>query len=223
MSVERMLPMQLNHRIFRGIDTKSIEPLIDALQVKCREVPRGSALLAQGDENKYICILLKGKAHAVRYTSEGRQVDYALLNEGALYGYALAFTRAHQSPVTVFTDSDCQILYFSYEQLLSTNLPAAKLLLQNLIEELSEGYFSLQQRLHYLTCDTLREKITSYLHDQCNGSKDRFMIPLDRNALASYLYCDRSALCRELSRMKTEGIIWYKKNEFQFLKKSELH
>ena len=213
-----MLPMQLNHRIFNGISKDKLLILSDALQFKTFSVKKGCILLAQGEPNQNICILVSGNAHAVRYTAEGREVDYALLQEGALYGYALAFSRTMQSPVSVFADSECSVLCFSYSMLLSTDLPEAKMLLQNLIEVLSESYFSLQQRLHYLTCDSLRQKVLSYLLDQCGSSDEPFSIPLNRNALAAYLYCDRTALCRELSRMKAEGILWYKGNVFRFAK-----
>lgn len=210
--------MQLNHRIFKGISPENLVELTDALQTTVADFAKGSILLSQGEENQNICVLLSGKAHAVRYTAEGREVDYALLQEGSLYGYALAFSRSMRSPVTVFADGDCRVLYFSYSQLLSLDRPEAKILLQNLIEELSDSYFSLQRRLHYLTCDSLREKILSYLFDQCGSAQETFSIPLNRSALAAYLYCDRSALCRELSRLKSEGIIWYKGNAFRILK-----
>ena len=213
-----MLPMQLIHHIFSDIKPEALSLLASELQIQTKEFPKGSVLLTQGEENHNICILLSGKAHAVRYTAEGREVDYALLNEGALYGYALAFSRSMVSPVTVFADSVCNVMCFSYSKLLSTALPEAKILLQNLIEELAGGYFSLQRRVHYLTCDTLRDKILAYLFDHCPSSGSLFKINLDRNAMASYLCCDRSALCRELSRMMSDGILWYKGNSFRLLK-----
>ena len=39
-------------------------------------------------------------------------------------------------------------------------------------------------------------------------------LPFDREAMANYLAVERSALSRELSRMKAKGIIDYNKNEF---------
>ena len=42
----------------------------------------------------------------------------------------------------------------------------------------------------------------------------RFQIPFDRQQMADYLNLDRSALSKELSRMKKEGILDFHKNEF---------
>ena len=43
------------------------------------------------------------------------------------------------------------------------------------------------------------------------------MIPFSRQQLADYLSVDRSALSNELSRMKKDGLIAFKKNEFTLL------
>ena len=48
-----------------------------------------------------------------------------------------------------------------------------------------------------------------------------FSIPYDRQQLADYLCADRSALCRELSLLKKEGILDYHKNQFRLFLPSE--
>ena len=41
-----------------------------------------------------------------------------------------------------------------------------------------------------------------------------FKIPFDRQQMADYLNVERSALSKELSKMKSEGLIDYHKNTF---------
>ena len=60
-----------------------------------------------------------------------------------------------------------------------------------------------------------------------SGCADRegsntFLIPFDRQQLADYLCADRSALSNELSKMKREGLIIFKKNKFRILKNNAL-
>lgn len=53
--------------------------------------------------------------------------------------------------------------------------------------------------------------------DAVEPSESRtFAIPFNRQELADYLGVDRSAMCAELSRMKKEGLIDYKRNVFTF-------
>ncbi len=211
--------MQPNHQIFLGIPPDALEDLLRTLQAETIWYPKSAQLLLQGEENSFISILKQGQAHAVRYTPEGREVDYALLHAGDLFGDVLALSIGHRSPVSIYADVECAVTRFSYRLLRDSSHPYAFRLLQNLSEELTKKFFLQQQRIHYLTRPTLREKILAYLFD-CQAERDGsfFTVPLNRSALASYLYCDRSALCRELSRLRQERIIDYRKNQFRLLK-----
>ena len=41
---------------------------------------------------------------------------------------------------------------------------------------------------------------------------------MDRETMAAYLGIDRSALSRELSRMRSEGLLEFRKNHFRLLR-----
>ncbi len=202
--------MQQNTDIFHGIPQKERSAFLQSLMAERRSYLKGAMLLGQGEENRYICVLESGKAHAVRYAPDGRETDFALLREGDLFGDALALSRNQRSPVSVYADTDCTVMRFLYQILTASSHPYAQILLQNLAEQVSLKFFRLQKRVHYLTRPSLREKLLSYLYDCMEevGSPS-FTLSLDRSALSSYLYCDRSALCRELSRMQKEGLMRY--------------
>ena len=87
--------------------------------------------------------------------------------------------------------------------------------LKNLIHSVSDKYFALQFRINCIACRSLREKIMYYLVTVGGHSKEPFNIPLDREALADFLCTDRSALSRELSSLRKDGIIDYYKNTFK--------
>jgi len=59
----------------------------------------------------------------------------------------------------------------------------------------------------------------AYLSRVSNEKDSRtIMIPMNRNAMAEYLNVERSALSRELSCMKKEGLIDFHKNTFRLLR-----
>ena len=65
---------------------------------------------------------------------------------------------------------------------------------------------------------TIREKLLAYLSSQAQSHNSRyFEIPLGRTELAEYLCVDRSALTRELVKMRDDGLIDYDKNCFRIL------
>ncbi len=71
------------------------------------------------------------------------------------------------------------------------------------------------EKIEVSSKSTLREKILSYLSMEVQKQNTSYItISLDRNTMADYLGANRSALSRELSAMKKEGIIDYYRNTF---------
>lgn len=76
----------------------------------------------------------------------------------------------------------------------------------------------LMQKMEHITKRSTREKLLSYLSTQAFMKKSSsFDIPFNRQELADYLSVDRSAMSAELSRMRDEGMIDFKKNHFTLL------
>ena len=74
------------------------------------------------------------------------------------------------------------------------------------------------EKTEILCKKTLRSKILAYLEQEARNQGSRqFTIPFNRTDLANYLDADRSALTRELARMKEEGLVDYNKNTFAIL------
>ena len=84
-----------------------------------------------------------------------------------------------------------------------------------MVRLISEKNQRLMDKASIVSQKTLREKTLAYLRNEAErqGSQ-RFTISLGRVALADYLCADRSALTRELSLMRNEGLIDYEKNTF---------
>lgn len=56
----------------------------------------------------------------------------------------------------------------------------------------------------------------SYFSEQIYAQdSNKITIPFDRQQLADYLNTDRSALSKELIKMKKDGLIEYRKNVFE--------
>ena len=63
-----------------------------------------------------------------------------------------------------------------------------------------------------------RDKLLLYLSMEAEKSGSaEFRIPFNRQQLADYLSVDGSAMSRELSHMKEEGILEYQRNRFRLI------
>lgn len=74
----------------------------------------------------------------------------------------------------------------------------------------------LSRRSMHTSPKTIRERLFSYFSQlvSMQGSR-QIIIPFDRQQLADYLNLDRSALSKELGKMRKDGLITYHKNVFE--------
>lgn len=89
---------------------------------------------------------------------------------------------------------------------------------RNLLMLSARKNLTLSGRIFCTTSKTIRGRLLTYLSGQAarNGGNE-FEIPFNRQQLADYLNVERSALSKELGRMKTEGLINYRKNHFELI------
>lgn len=209
--------------LFEGVPAEKITELTTALGGHTRAYTAGSILLQMEDTVTEMGVLLSGSVCALMSSPEGRVLLVSRLSPPELFADVLAVGRGASSPVTIEAETDCRVLWLPTQHLMqeSSTLPLRDLLLRNLTAALSAKYFALQRRLLCLSQGSLRQKILFYLvQEQADAHSGPFSIPFDRAGLARYLGAERSALSRELSRMRQDGLIGYRKNLFTLYPKS---
>ena len=89
-------------------------------------------------------------------------------------------------------------------------------LLRRLVTDLAGKNLRLNEKLTHMSQPTTRDKVLSYLSAQ-SGGRAEFDIPFSRQQLADYLGVDRSGLSAQLSRLRREGVLTFRKNRFRLL------
>ena len=88
--------------------------------------------------------------------------------------------------------------------------------LHNLLLLSMQKNLALSQRIRCTTPKSARGRLLTYLSAQAvRAGSTHFSIPFDRQQLADYLNLDRSALSKELGKMRDDGLIRCRKNEFE--------
>lgn len=204
--------------LFRGMRDEDLQTLTACFVPRVRRYDRGELLLMAGYEMREVGIVLEGEITAAKPMPDGTAVVMARMGPGGVFADVLAGSRS-KSPVNVIAAAPCLALYLPCEALLrpcAALHPAHLQLLHNWLETVSEKYFALDRRLELLCCKTLRGRICLWLLEQRDAAgADSFTTALTRGELASYLNCDRSALCRELGRMQAEGLVELYRRSFK--------
>jgi CRP-like cAMP-binding protein len=82
------------------------------------------------------------------------------------------------------------------------------MLVQNMLRLISEKAQSLSERVDVLSRRSIREKLLCYFRQlsEKTGSST-FTLPFSLSTLADYIATDRSAMMRELKRLREEGLL----------------
>ena len=82
---------------------------------------------------------------------------------------------------------------------------------------------TLSRRILCTAPKTVRGRLLTYLSGQAvQAGGMEFDLPFNRQQLADYLNLDRSALSKELCRMRDEGLLTFRKNHFVLRQLPEL-
>lgn len=204
--------------LFQGLDNTEIQQILNTVRHNERNYSPGETIVRQGDIIDSIGILLAGNAVGKKYTPEGEEIIVSQMAPNSIFGDVLSGAIGFSSPVTVQALKSCRVLFINYQQLLFADAPATHKVLQNIIQNISRKYFTQNKRTDILMLKSVRSKILSYLEWQKSiNNSNSFSINLDRRLMADFLGVERSALSRELSRMKKEGIIDFHKDKFTLL------
>lgn len=205
--------------LFENIARNQIPEILESLAAVQKDYHKNEGILLQGDSVSDLGILLSGSAHSLKTDITGKQVIVTLLKPGSYIGVLLAASQERKSPVTVQADEASSVLYLPYRKLLTqSSCPGHDRLLYNLLRGIAEMALVLHDRNDCLIKPTIRDKVLTYLFQEAEKTGSRsFSIPLNRAAMAEYLNVDRSALSRELSRMKQDGLIDFSRSHFRLL------
>lgn len=207
--------------LFLNIKPEEIKGLLVCLCARRVNFAKGDCIIEEGNRVYDFGIILSGHGRAVKWDPSGREIIISLLEKGSETGVMLAASPDNKSPVTVQAQDDVSVMQIPVERVLTRckkACPRHDRLLRNFIGIIAEKGLILHERIDCLLRSSIREKILAYLWKVSRERQNRtFCIPMDRNSMAEYLNVERSALSRELSCMKRDGIIDYHKNMFQLL------
>ena len=191
------------------------------LDIRQSEYQKGETILWEGDIINDIGIVLRGHGRSVKNDISGRTVIVSHLEEGSFIGVLLAASKERKSPVSVEALDHLCVLFISFASIVKRcekACPRHDRLIFNILDGIAEKALVLHDRNDCLIKPTVREKILTFLTKEAKEYNSKtFSITLDRKSMAEYLNVERSALSRELSQMRKDGIIDFYKNSFRIM------
>ena len=203
-------------RLFSGLSEDEIAYSLRFFQAREETFPRGALIAPPGEPLRFFGLVLSGAVEVSCTDFSGRLMLMASVEAGLTFGESLSYLE-RTADLTIRAAADCRILWLSPERV---RIPAPVSPLETefcrrFTSMLAERALAQNDRIQILSKPTLRDKIITFLSQAARrAGSDTLRLSLDREKLAAFLGCERSALSRELSRMQKDGLISYRKNLF---------
>ena len=212
---------EVHSPLFYGIKPDEMNAMLGCIGYHIGTFKKGDIVAFEGDHLKHIGIIMKGSVDMVKEDLWGNKTMLMRMRKDELFGETFACGSDNLSVVTFLVSEDAKVLFMPFDRVMHSCTMACQFhhrLIENMVKIIADKNRDLMRKVDVVSKRTIREKLLAYLSIQAQVQKSRYVeIPLGRVELAEYLCVDRSALTRELAKMKEDGLIDYDKNCFRIL------
>lgn len=217
----KIVEVLLHSPLFDGISVDALHGVINCLQPKVYTYTKGSYVALEGESFTGLGILLSGKATVIKENAAGNRIVLTMMGARDMFGETIAFSFSSVWPISVIAQAECQVMFLPSVKIMGTcsNIcPSHKRLIINLLTIISQKAILLNRKVEYLSIKGMREKISTYILEQHKlTGKKSFTLPLNRNELADFFNVSRTALSREMGRMRDEGLLEFYRTSIKII------
>ena len=192
--------------VFDGISPADCTLLFDCLGCRIREYKKDRLIRLERELAGNVGTVIEGSVNMYKQDIWGNRTLVSYMQAGDVFGEAFSFSEITPEREGVFfiTASPSLILF----------LPASRIL-HPCKSMISAKNRRLMERIEVSSQRSVREKILAYLSMEAQRQgRSSFRLPLRRTEMAEYLCINRSAMSRELTALRDEGVIDFDRNYF---------
>ena len=212
---------EMKSALFDGICPEDRKVMLGCIGYHIGTFRKGDIVAFEEENIRHIGILLYGCVDMIKEDVWGSKTLLLRIRKDEMFGETFACGEDNQSVVTFMVSEDAKILFLPFDRVMHSCTMACVFhhrLVENMVHIIAKKNRDLMRKVEVVSKRTIREKLLAYLSIQAQSQESRYLeIPFGRVELAEYLCVDRSALTRELVKMKDEGLIDYHKNCFRLL------
>ena len=206
--------------LFKGIEQSDCRRMISCFNADIKKFKSGNRIMDYSDNPDKLGIILSGTAVMVRYDINGVRSIMESLGEQSIFGVYFTFTASQRSGIEIIAENECEVMFVRRSEITKRCENACQChsrVVENLLELMSEKAVTLNERIEVLSQRSIEDKLISCLSiiEEKTPKGKAPQIPFSTTALSDYLCVNRSALQREITRLKKEGILTISKRKFK--------
>lgn len=211
-----------NSPLFAGADEAAMEHILRCMEAHICNYGKGESIYHYGERVSWAGIVLDGKVALVAPGKDGEESHIQIAGPAESFGCSNSCLVEQPTLVMVMAKKKTKILFVNLSKLFrkeALGCAYAGLVTVNLLKQTAAENLAQSLRIHIMSQKSIRDKLKLMLSQFSTDGKSAFL-SMNRQELADYLGVERSALSREMARMKKEGLIDYRKNEITILYKT---
>lgn len=197
--------------IFDGVSQESRQAMKTCFGVRELDFAADEVIYDFASARQIIGIVTKGSAVVERIDEKGMRTILEHLEGGSVFGEMLMFENIVGDSITVRAEKPCHVWFMNADQISKRCENACDhhtRVVENMFHLVAEKATALSARVEVLSRRSIREKLLGYFTMQCARTDgDSFELPFSLSALADYISADRSAMMRELKKMREESLV----------------
>lgn len=207
-----------NTSLFRGNLDTEIDAMLICLEARESTFDKNTFVYRQGDKVNSLGVILKGSVQIIEEDFWGNRNIISKVGVGQLFAESYVCVQDESLRISVLATEKTSVLLLDIKKVLRTCSSACEFhsrLIQNLLTVIARKNIHVTEKVQFLSQRTTKDKLMAYLSSESHrqGAMS-FDIPFNRQELSDFLAVDRSALSKELGKLRDEGILDYKKNHF---------
>ena len=189
-----------NIPILEGISPDEVEQMRVCFGVREERFRADTVIYDISEGRGELGLLTAGSAVIQRIDRQGGRTILEHLPTGSVFGEMLMFENVAGDSITVMAAESCRVC----EKACTHH----SRLVENMFHIMTGKAAALSERVEVLSRRSIREKLLCYFGLQTGGDDcGSFHLPFTLSALADYISADRSAMMRELRKMKEEHLV----------------
>lgn len=196
---------------FYNIKEQDKEELLRKLEAQTYNFKKNISILSMIKIRNLLGVIVKGTLLVIKTDYNGNRIIVEELNEDNIFGKAISYFINDDYEIVV--KEDCQVILFDYYDIINYQNDETyyNQFVKNLLEIMYHIVLIRNERIRVLTQKTIRNKLLEYFDILSKKYRSRIIyLPSTFTDLADYLAVDRSAMMREIKRLKDERIITVK-------------
>ena len=211
-----------NSMLFKDMKDKEITEAVNSLSVTKKFYKKDELILMAGSTTNFLGMVLSGSLTIKINDVWGNRTILSYVEKGEFFAEAFAILQDELVSVDVNANEESEIALFDMSMLHILKQTYSEWLLKllnNLLMISVQKNMMLSQRSIHTSSKSARGRIMAFLNNTALKTKTtEFTIPFNRQQMADYLNLDRSALSKELGKMRDDGMIKFRKNYFKIIK-----